>query len=139
MPSAEIGPGGSEREASRRESDKPSTPLADTQWRLVELGGVEIVTTPPERPFTLAFSPEGTRIAGAAGCNSYRGTFSDYAGLLHLNPIAVPMVGCSDVGADRQAKFVAMLRSADGYKIEDELLVLTNGGKTVAKFRNIGE
>jgi putative lipoprotein len=119
--------------------NKALTRLADTQWRLVELGGVEIVTTPPDRPLTLAFSPEGARIAGSAGCNSYRGTFSDYVGLLHLNPIAITMVGCSDAGAERQQKFVSMMRSADGYKIEDEMLVLTSSGKTVAKFRNIGE
>lgn len=128
----------SERQPARSQSDKPLSPLADTQWRLVELNGLEIVTTPPNRPLTLAFSPEGARIAGSTGCNSYRGTFSDYAGLLHLNPVAMPMLGCDEAGAEREQNFVAVLRLADGYKIEDDILLLTSRGKIVAKFRNIG-
>jgi len=139
MPSPGTGSGESERGPSRSQSDTPLSPLADTQWRLTEMNGTEIVTTPPDRPLTLAFSPEGARIAGSAGCNSYRGSFSDYDGLLHLNPGALTMMGCGEAAAEREQKFVAMLRSADGYKIDGESLLLTSDGKTVAKFRNIGQ
>ena len=113
-----------------------STPLANTQWRLVQLGGKQVVITPPQRPVTLAFSPEGTRIAGSAGCNSYLGTFTDDHGHLKLNPGGMTMMACADPAGTREQKFIAMLHSADGYKISGDYLLLTSNGKTVAKFIN---
>ena len=123
---------------SRPERPAPAkalTPLADTQWRLVQLGGQDIVITPPQKPMTLAFSPEGRRIAGSAGCNSYIGTFADDRGALHLNPGSMTLMSCADPAGSREKEFVAMLRSADGYKINGDALVLTSHGKTVAKFK----
>jgi heat shock protein HslJ len=116
-------------------SNKALTPLADTQWRLIRLGGEEIIITPPQKPMTLAFSPEGRRIAGSAGCNSYLGTFNDDHGLLHLRPSDMTMVSCADPAGTREKKFVAILRSADGYKIDGDFLLLKSNGKTVAKFK----
>jgi uncharacterized lipoprotein YbaY/heat shock protein HslJ len=110
------------------------TPLANTQWRLVQLEGKQVVITPPQRPVTLAFSPEGTRIAGSGGCNSYLGTFTDNHGRLELDPGGMTMMACPDPAGSREQKFVAMLRSADGYKIDGNFLLLTHDGKTVAKF-----
>ena len=113
-----------------------STPLANTQWKLVQLGGQQVVITPPQRPVTLAFSPEGTRIAGSDGCNSYLGTFTDHHGHLELNPGGMTMMACPDVAGTREQKFIAMLRSADGYRFTGNYLLLTSNGKTVAKFIN---
>ncbi len=113
-----------------------STPLANTQWRLVQLEGKQVVITPPQRPVTLAFSPEGTRIAGSAGCNSYLGTFHDSHGHLQLDPGGMTMMACADPAGSRESKFIAMLRSADGYKLGGNYLLLTSNGKTVAKFTN---
>ncbi len=121
---------------ARPAPNKGLTPLADTQWKLVQLAGQDIVITPPQKPVTLAFSPEGKRIAGSAGCNSYIGSFTDDHGRLHLNPGNMTMMACVDPAGSRERKFVAMLRSADGYRISGEFLLLTSSGKTVAKFRN---
>ena len=111
--------------------------LADTQWKLVELGGQQVLITPPQKPVTLAFSPEGRRIAGSAGCNSYLGTFSDDHGTLQLNPGGMTLMACADPAGTREKKFVAMLRSADGYKLNGDTLLLTHDGKTVAKFKSL--
>ena len=46
------------------------------------------------------------------------------------------MMSCGDPAGSREKKFVAMLRSADGYKINGDFLLLTSDGKTVAKFKN---
>ena len=133
-------PGSAETNStSRSEPSAPNkalTPLADTQWKLVQLGGQNIVITPPQKPVTLAFSPEGRRIAGSAGCNSYLGTFTDDHGLLELRPGNMTMMSCVDPAGSRERKFIAMLRSADGYKISGDVLLLTSDGKTVAKFKN---
>jgi putative lipoprotein len=125
----------------KHESSRPlavtgSTPLANTQWRLIQLEGRQVVITPPQRPITLAFSPQGTRIAGSAGCNSYLGSFHDSHGHLELDPGAMTLMACADPAGTRERKFVAMLRSADGYKISGDYLLLTSNGKTVAKFIN---
>jgi heat shock protein HslJ len=116
--------------------NKALTPLADTQWKLVQLGGLPVIIAPAQKPVTLAFSPEGRRIAGSAGCNSYLGTFTDDHGHLELHPGSMTMMACADPAGSREKKFVAMLRAADGYKISGDFLLLTSNGKTVAKFRN---
>jgi heat shock protein HslJ len=110
--------------------------LADTQWKLVQLNGLNVIITPPQKPVTIAFSPEGRRIAGSAGCNSYLGTFTDEHGRLQMHPGSMTMMACADPAGSREKKFVAMLRSADGYKISGDFLLLTSSGRTVAKFRN---
>jgi heat shock protein HslJ len=117
-------------------ANKALTPLADTQWKLIQLNGQTVDITPPQKPVTLAFSPEGRRIAGSAGCNSYLGTFTDDHGRLHLSPGNMTMMACVDPAGSRERKFVAMLRSADGYKINGDFLLLISNGKTVAKFKN---
>lgn len=116
--------------------NKALTPLADTQWKLIQLGGQDVVITPPQKPMTLAFSPEGRRIAGSAGCNSYLGTFTDDHGHLELQPGNMTLMVCPEPVGSREKKFVSMLRSADGYKINGDFLILTSNGKTVAKFKN---
>lgn len=126
----------SKPEPRRPVPNKGLTPLADTQWKLIQLGVQQIVITPPQRPVTLAFSPEGKRIAGSAGCNSYIGTFTDEHGKLQLDPGNMTMMACADPAGSREHKFVAMLRSADGYRIDGDFLLLTHNGKTVAKFIN---
>lgn len=120
----------------RGASSAELSPLADTQWRLIELGGQAVVTTAMQKPLTLAFSPEGRRIAGSAGCNSYLGTFTDNHGRLQLNPGSMTLMACANLASTREKKFVAMLRSADGYKIDGDFLLLTHDGRTVAKFKN---
>ena len=107
---------------------KDLTPLADTQWKLIQLGGQEVVITPPQKPVTLAFSPEGRRIAGSAGCNSYLGTFTDDHGRLHLNPGNMTMMFCADPAGSREKKFIVMLRSAESYRISGDFLILTSNG-----------
>jgi putative lipoprotein len=136
----ETAPESDSESTSRPESlapNKPPTPLADTQWNLIQLGGQDVVITAPQKPLTLAFSPEGQRIAGSSGCNSYIGTFSDNHGTLHLDPGNMTMMYCADPAASREKKFVAMLRSADGYKVNGDVLLLTHEGKTVAKFKTL--
>ncbi len=133
--SAEPAPESTSR-PERPAPNKALTPLADTQWKLVQLNGQTVDIAPPQKPVTLAFSPEGRRIAGSAGCNSYLGTFTDDHGRLHLSPGSMTMMACADPAGSRERKFVAMLRSADGYKISGGFLLLTSNGKTVAKFTN---
>ena len=115
---------------------KADTPLADTQWKLVQLGGIPVVVQPPDRPLTLAFSPEGRRIAGSAGCHTYIGTFTDDHGRLALNPGDMAAIGCAAPIIRREQKFVAAMHDADGYRISGDYLVLTSKGKTLAKFKN---
>lgn len=121
---------------ARPARNNAQTPLADTQWKLIQLAGQDVFITPPQKPVTLAFSPEGRRIAGSAGCNSYIGTFTDDHGRLHLDPGNMTMMYCADPAGSREKKFVAMLRAANGYKINGDFLLLTSDGKTVAKFKN---
>jgi heat shock protein HslJ len=120
----------------RSAPNKAVTPLADTQWKLIQLNGQDVNIVLPQKPVTLAFSPEGRRIAGSGGCNSYLGLFTDDHGRLHLSPGNMTMMACADPAGTREKKFIAMLRSADGYHMSGDSLVLTSNGKTVAKFKN---
>jgi uncharacterized lipoprotein YbaY/heat shock protein HslJ len=140
-PEATPGKAGSEPEAegessSRPERTSPATPLADTQWKLVELNGEQVEIEPPERPVTLAFSPEGKRIAGSAGCNTYLGRFRDDNGHLALSPGGMTLMACAEPAMSREKNFVEALRSADGYRVRPPFLFLTSKGKVVAKFKD---
>jgi len=134
--SEENNPEGESSSRPERALPKASTPLASTNWRLIQLDGQDVVITPPQKPVTISFSPEGRRIGGMTGCNSYLGTFNDDHGHIDLHPGNMTMMACADPAGSRERKFVAMLRSADGYKIDGGVLLLTSNGKTVAKFQN---
>lgn len=136
-PSPEKGMSSADAEPeSRPEPPVVATPLADTQWKLVQLGGQNIVITSPDRPITLAFSPEGRRIAGSAGCNTYIGTFHEDHGSLALNPGNTTLMGCAEPAMSREQKFFATLREADGFRISGNYLALTSKGKVIARFLN---
>ena len=85
---------------------------------------------------TLAFSPEGTRIAGSAGCNRYLGTFTETHGRLQLDPGGMTLMACSDGAMQRERSFVGMLRAVDGFRINGSVLSLTSKGRVIAKFQN---
>ena len=117
-------------------TSKPLPLLADTQWRLLQLQGKAIVLQPTDRPMTLAFSPEGTRIAGSAGCNRYLGTYTENRGHLQLDPGGMTLMACADPAMQRERNFIAMLRSVDSFRITGSVLSLTSKGRMVAKFQN---
>ncbi len=52
-----------------------------------------------------------------------------------MSPGNMTMMSCPDPARSREKKFIAMLRSVDGYKLNGDFLVLTSNGKTVAKFK----
>jgi heat shock protein HslJ len=102
---------------------------------LIQLNGLDVVIASTQKPVTLAFSPEGRRIAGSAGCNSFLGTYSEERGVLQMHPGNMTMMFCADPAGSREKKFIAMLRLVDGYRLNGDFLSLTSNGKTVAKFK----
>jgi putative lipoprotein len=137
-PAAETSGSGAAEPVSPAERAIPAsalTPLANTQWKLIQLNGQDVVIASTQKPVTLAFSPEGRRIAGSAGCNSFLGTYSEQRGALQMHPGNMTMMFCPDPAGSREKKFIAMLRLVDGYKLNGDFLTLTSNGKIVAKFK----
>ncbi len=123
--------------AANPEADAAATSrLANTQWRLLELNGKNVVIAPSERPVTLAFSPEGERIAGSAGCNAFMGTYRVEGGKLKLNPGTMTLMACPEPMMQRERQYAKMMSSVDGFRIDGDILSLISKGKVVAKFTN---
>jgi putative lipoprotein len=123
--------------STKQQADRPS--LLNSQWKLYELNGKNVFFAPPERPITLAFSPDGGRIAGSAGCNAYMGTFVSDSDEFRLRPADTTMMACSDAVMKREQSFFKMLNAADGYQVDGDILSLTSHGKVLGRLRNSEE
>lgn len=101
-----------EVEASVGEPVKVSAAdLEHTAWVLVEL--TEGLSALPDAPVTLAFA--GDQLSGAAGCNTFTGSFSlgaDNPFALMVGPLAVTAMGCGDPIQSQESAYLTALQAA---------------------------
>ncbi|MEQ8968147.1 MAG: META domain-containing protein [Azospirillaceae bacterium] len=100
----------------------PAALLADGPWRVVALAGE---TVPADSAPTLDFDAQGG-LAGSAGCNRYRATYTLTGEGLTVGPAAATLMACPDraVG-ERETRFLAFLETVRRFSVEpDGRLVL---------------
>lgn len=93
------------------------TPLHNSQWQLVSLGGVvPIAGEDSERMPNLKFI--GDRLGGTGGCNRLMGQFSLDGDRLTINgQMASTMMACSEPLMEQEQMFVNALTTAKKYQI----------------------
>lgn len=105
--------------------------LAQTQWRLYVLNGLEI---PENINVTLTLSPEAENregsIFGSAGCNRYSGTYSLEGDRLTTNILAVTAMMC-DASMETEDAFLAALQDELTFQIQYNRLILTSENNTL--------
>lgn len=108
----------------------PDILSANSPWLLIELVG-EPVFRPAgggEAPF-LVFEPEGGRIHGNAGCNSFFGRCEYMAGeRFRISNVASTKKLCPDMTVEDE--FLKILENVDGYHTDGRVLKLNRGRMT---------
>jgi heat shock protein HslJ len=117
----------------------PATTLAGTNWTLtsIEALGAESGTL-PGADITLDFGADG-QANGAAGCNTYNGTYTVTGDTLTFGPLITTRMACPEPVMRQEQAYLAMLANPSTIKQEADRLTLTfDGGKTVYKYKSTG-
>ncbi|HSH04480.1 MAG TPA: META domain-containing protein [Anaerolineae bacterium] len=111
--------------------DSSFNPLLSTEWLLSAM----ITADGPQKiPYEVTLlMPEGTKLNGNSGCNSYSAQFTHENGSITINPIMQTMMACFE--DDRmllESTYTAALQTAHSYTIDnDTLTILTADGQLV--------
>lgn len=111
--------------------------LANTYWKLLELGGVPPLVQPENREAHFVLTIEGTRIAGTGGCNQLTGTYeSGPDSALKLKVGGMTMMACEEPVMTQEGRFVEALNATTTYRIDGEKLELRKGDQVLARFES---
>ncbi len=113
---------------------KPDNSLKNTQWLLININGKELLRG---TRITLRFS-RGI-MGGSAGCNSYSSDYNMDESTIKIKELMRTSMGCEKpVGIlQQESKYLKLLNSANGYKIEGEKLYLKKDEKKILVYQFI--
>ncbi len=118
----------------------PASPaLGGTNWTLVSIEalGAEAGTL-PGADITLDFSADG-QANGAAGCNTYNGTYTLTGDTLTFGPLITTRMMCPEPIMKQEQAYLSMLANPSTVKLEADSMTLTfDGGKTIFKYKTTG-
>ena len=112
-------------------------PLADTEWRLVELG--EIDRTAAAGGANIKFTTAAD-MSGWTGCNAYDGRYSVRGSELLIEDLYSTEAGCPSDALFRQEQLMQTVLSAvRRFEIEGDRLTLHGGGKQLLVFERTAQ
>lgn len=107
--------------------------LDDTDWQLVDIGGVPVHTVPGERAAYMVLL-DGL-VTGGSGCNKLMGDYSHpRPGVLRFGRVASTRMACPPQLQAQEAALLDAFARADAYRIEDRTLSLLAGQRVLARF-----
>ena len=107
--------------------------LDDTDWRLVDIGGVPARTVPGERTAYMVLL-DGL-LTGGSGCNKLMGDYTHpQPGVLRFGRVASTRMACPPELQAQEATLLDAFAHADAYRIEDRTLSLLAGQRVLARF-----
>ena len=113
-------------------------PLADTEWRLVELGDADapaaVVGGDPTAEFT------DMEMTGWTGCNAYEGRYSMRGSELRiLDDLRWQEAGCpSDALFQQEQRMLDSLATVERFEVSEERLTIHSEGGQVLVFERVG-
>ncbi len=121
--------------ASREVATASSVPLADTNWRLTQLGD-EMIPVAAGEPVGMQLQSQNTRVVGFSGCNRMFGAYALDGQSLKFAQVGGTKMACADQGRMRlEQRYLEMFSSAAGWRISGQTLELLDAqGKPVATF-----
>ena len=112
-----------------------TTPLENTTWRLVELGGQPALPGPNQSQAQLRFAGDSGRVVGSTGCNRLSGSYTRSGTTLRFGPAITTKMACVDPRLNEQeARFVAALEATERHEIQGDTLTLIGSAGPVARF-----
>jgi heat shock protein HslJ len=106
--------------------------LTGTVWKLVELNGEMIGLT---RLPSLTLDPSTKRVSGAAGVNTFNGTYTLQDASLSFGPLATTRMAGSEKEMKVEADFLQALGRATSWKMKSPYLALYAGETLLARFQ----
>lgn len=113
-------------------------PLANTEWRLVELGKADGPAAVVGDQVTAEFSTMD--MTGWTGCNSYGATYSVRGEELRLDDLRWTEAGCpSQVLFRQEQRMQDSLATVERFEVSGEQLTLHSEGGQVLIFERVGK
>lgn len=113
----------------------PSPRLEDTTWRLVTLGGKPVeATRGPREPHVVLRS---TSVAGATGCNTFRGTYTLSGEALEFKPLVTTRMHCAEAMEIEKGLLQALGATRSWRTINGRLELVDEKGLVVAQFEAV--
>lgn len=132
-----IGAGCATKASTSREVATASmVPLADTHWRLTQLGD-QVVQNPEGGDFIgLRLQAQGSRATGFSGCNRMFGAYALDGQSLKFAEVGGTKMACMDANRMQlEQRYLEMFRAVTGWRIADRTLELLDAnGSAVATF-----
>ena len=113
---------------------EPGPKLHGTYWRLIELNGKPAAPGMGRTQPYIRLHREDSRFEGSSGCNGVIGTYLVEQNAVEFNPSATTLMMCPQALMDQEQGLIAALKATSSYKIQGEMLELSNGTAVVAKF-----
>jgi heat shock protein HslJ len=118
-------------------AEKPAVSLENTDWKLVELSGKEVlIQSGRQAPYLRLMSAEG-RVVGHGGCNRFFGGYKVEGDRLHFSALGSTKMACiGDIG-DLEDAFFNALGSARRFKLSGDVLELFDDKQLLARFKAV--
>ena len=108
--------------------------LANTHWRLTQLGNEVIDNPPGGREIFFQLQASSTNVTGHSGCNRMFGRYALEGTSLKFDAMGGTRMAC-DNRMELEQKFLTMFSQVAGWRIAQNTLELLDGeGKPVATF-----
>jgi putative lipoprotein len=115
-------------------SAPPNPDLRNTHWSLQSIDG----TPQPAAPGAhLVFDAKSQHLGGHAGCNAFKGRFTQRGTQLALSPLATTRKACAPALQQQEQQLLQVLAATDAYRIEGPVLSLLQGDAVRATFQAI--
>ncbi len=113
------------------------SPLRNTYWKLVRLGGAPVEVAEHQREPHLIFALHEMHVSGSGGCNRIAGPFDLDGEKLHLRRLASTRMACPS-GMDQEDRFLRALETVERYAVRGSRLdLLGAAGTVVAEFEAV--
>lgn len=98
--------------------------LTNTYWKILRLGGTEVVTGEGRREPNLMLRQDDTRFSATVGCNQFAGRYGVSGDRLRFEGVAGTRMACTAALAAWETQFQALLSNAASYRIDGQTLEL---------------
>ncbi|MGA8098893.1 MAG: YbaY family lipoprotein [Candidatus Cybelea sp.] len=107
--------------------------LGSHAWKLASFEGHDLAGIPNNRLPYVQFDMEKHALSGYSGCNRIFGSFTVQGSQLHLSPLGMTMMACTETALPEHT-FMTGIQTVSSYVIENGKLKLLHDGTLVATF-----